>query len=303
MAIPDYQACMLPILRFLGDRQEHSLREAEESLAQHFGLTPAEQAALLPSGQQAIFKNRVGWARTYLKKAALIESPKRGVFRITARGLETLTLNPTRIDSKFLEQWPEFIEFRDAAKPNGAPLQHLETPLAGMTPEEAIEQAHQSMREQLAQELLTRVLACSPTFFEQIVVELLVKMGYGGSRRDAGERVGQSGDGGIDGIIKEDRLGLDVIYLQAKRWQGTVGRPEIQKFVGALQGHRARKGVFLTTSNYSAEAVDYASRIETKVVLIAGKELAELMIDFNIGVSVATSYVVKRVDSDYFEEA
>ena len=291
------------MLRFLGDRQEHSLREVEESLAQFFGLSPAEQAALLPSGQQGIFKNRVGWTRTYLKKAGLIESPRRGIFLITARGLETLALAPARIDGKFLEQWPEFIEFRDGAKSSVDPALALEMNPARVTPEEAIEQAHQSLREQLAQELLSRVLNCSPAFFEQLVVELLVKMGYGGSRRDAGERVGQSGDGGIDGIIKEDRLGLDVIYLQAKRWQGTVGRPEIQKFVGALQGQRARKGVFLTTSSYSAEAMEYASRIETKVVLIAGKELAELMIDFNVGVSPATTYVVKRVDSDYFEEA
>jgi len=294
---------MLPMLRFLGDRQEHSLREVEESLAQFFGLSPVEQAALLPSGQQGIFKNRVGWTRTYLKKAGLIESPRRGIFLITARGLETLALAPARIDGKFLEQWPEFIEFRDAARSSVDPARALEMNPARVTPEEAIEQAHQSLREQLAQELLSRVLNCSPAFFEQLVVELLVKMGYGGSRRDAGERVGQSGDGGIDGIIKEDRLGLDVIYLQAKRWQGTVGRPEIQKFVGALQGQRARKGVFLTTSSYSAEAMEYASRIETKVVLIAGKELAELMIDFNVGVSPATTYVVKRVDSDYFEEA
>lgn len=302
MSIPDYQTCMLPLLRFLGDGLEHSLREAEEALAEHFKLSPTERAELLPSGQQGVFKNRVGWARTYLKKAALIESPKRAFFRITERGLETLASNPSRIDAKYLEQWPEFIEFRDISKPSSDPAQLPELAPAKTTPEEAIEVANQGLREQLAQELLSRILLCSPTFFEQLVVELLVKMGYGGSRRDAGERIGQTGDGGIDGIIKEDRLGLDTIFIQAKRWQGSVGRPEIQKFVGALQGQRAKKGVFITTSAYTADAVDYVSRIDTKVVLIDGKQLAALMIDFDIGVSVSASYVVKRVDSDYFEE-
>jgi restriction system protein len=302
MAIPDYQTCMLPFLRHLADGKEHSLRDTEEALAQHFSLSPNERAELLPSGQQGIFKNRIGWARTYLKKAMLIEAPKRAVFRITERGLQTLVSNPARIDAKFLEQWPEFIEFREISKGTSEQIQSAELPLTTTTPEEAIELAYQGLREQLAQELLTKILSCSPTFFEQLVVELLVKMGYGGSRRDAGERIGQTGDGGIDGIIKEDRLGLDTIFIQAKRWQGSVGRPEIQKFVGALQGQRARKGVFITTSFYTADAIDYASRIDTKVVLIDGKQLSALMIDFDVGVSAAASYVVKRIDSDYFEE-
>ena len=297
---------MLPFLRFLGDSTEHSLRGAEESLAKYFKLSDAERAELLPSGQQGIFKNRIGWARTYLKKACLVEAPKRGVFKITDRGLKILSTNPVRIDIKFLEQFPEFMEFRDVSKAiNGFKIDSELTgaiPVVTATPEEAIELAYQGLREQLAQELLAVVLSCSPTFFEQLVVDLLVKMGYGGSRRDAGERIGQTGDGGIDGIIKEDRLGLDAIFIQAKRWQGSVGRPEIQKFVGALQGQRARKGVFITTSSYTADAIDYASRIDTKVVLIDGKALSALMIDFDVGVSVAASYVVKRVDSDYFGE-
>ena len=202
---------------------------------------------------------------------------------------------------KYLEQYPEFKEFRDASKPESDPLAAAETRQSNTTPEEAIELAHQGLRDQLAAELLGRILGCSPTFFEQLVVELLVKMGYGGSRRDAGERIGQTGDG----IIKEDRLGLDTIFIQAKRWQGSVGRPEIQKFVGALQGQRAKKGVFITTSSYTAEAADYATRIDTKVVLIDGKQLAGLMIDFDfdfdVGVASAATYVVKRIDSDYFE--
>ncbi|HTN64780.1 MAG TPA: restriction endonuclease [Burkholderiaceae bacterium] len=302
MAIPDYQTCMLPFLRFLGDGKEHSLREAEDALAASFNLSASERAELLPSGQQAIFRNRIGWARTYLKKAGLLDSPKRAIFNITERGREVLVRNPSRIDVKYLEQWPEFITFRDASKPKSEQVQAADLSMVTTTPEEAIELAYQGLREQLAQELLARILSCSPTFFEQLVVELLVKMGYGGSRRDAGERIGQTGDGGIDGIIKEDRLGLDTIFIQAKRWQGSVGRPEIQKFVGALQGQRAKKGVFITTSAYTADAADYASRIDTKVVLIDGVRLAGLMIDFDVGVSMSASYVVKRIDSDYFEE-
>ncbi len=302
MAIPDYQTCMLPFLRHLADGQEHSLRDAEEALAAHFRLSAAERAELLPSGQQGVFKNRIGWARTYLKKAALLASPKRAVFQITERGLKTLSTEPVKLDIKYLKQFPEFVEFREVSKPGNGGNTVVEAAPATNTPEEAIELAHQGLREQLMAELLTRILGCSPTFFEQLVVELLVKMGYGGSRRDAGERIGRSGDGGIDGIIKEDRLGLDTIFIQAKRWQGSVGRPEIQKFVGALQGQRAKKGVFITTSSYTADAADYATRIDTKVVLIDGQQLAGLMIDFDVGVASAASYVVKRIDSDYFEE-
>ena len=302
MAIPDYQTCMLPFLRFLADGKERSLRDAEEALGEHFKLSAAERAELLPSGQQGIFKNRIGWARTYLKKAGLVEAPKRGVFRITERGSKAVALGPPRIDVKYLEQYAEFREFLETPKAENGSAAPIEASPSKVTPEEAIELAHQGLRAQLGQELLGRILACSPTFFEQLVVELLVKMGYGGSRRDAGERIGQTGDGGIDGIIKEDRLGLDTIFIQAKRWQGSVGRPEIQKFVGALQGQRAKKGVFITTSTYTAEAIEYAARIDTKVVLIDGKQLSGLMIDFDVGVAASASYVVKRIDSDYFEE-
>jgi restriction system protein len=303
MPIPDYQTLMLPLLRFAADENDHTTREAVEVLATEFQLTPAERTELLASGQQAIFNNRIGWANSYLKKAGLLESPRRGALRITARGKQILGESPTRIDVKYLERFPEFIEFRDASKNNRETAMTESVAAATeQTPEEALELAHQSLRLSLAQDILSRILSCSPTFFERLVVELLVKMGYGGSRRDAGERIGQSGDGGIDGIIKEDRLGLDTIYIQAKRWQGSVGRPEIQKFVGALQGQRAKKGVFITTSAYTSEAIDYASRIDTKVVLIDGQLLANLMMDFDVGVSVSASYIVKRIDSDYFEE-
>ena len=214
---------MLPFLRFLGDRKEHSVRDVEESLSQHFKLTDAERVQLLASGQQGVFRNRIGWARTYLKKACLIEAPMRGVFKITDRGLTTLATNPARIDGKFLEQFSEFIEFRELSKTSNGIKTEDEpagaAPVSTSTPHEAIDLAYQRLRGQLAQELLAVVLTCSPTFFEQLVVDLLVKMGYGGSRRDAGERIGQTGDGGIDGIIKEDHLGLDAIFIQAKRWQ------------------------------------------------------------------------------------
>lgn len=305
MPIPDYQSCMLPFLRHLADGAEHGLNDTEERLAEYFKLSTTERAELLPSGQQGIFRNRIGWARTYLKKSQLLESPKRGVFRITERGKSVLAKNPDRIDVKFLEQFPEFLEFKDASKgeEGGIPVKQTDVSISTATPEETIELAHQGLREQLGSELLTRILACSPSFFEQLVIELLVKMGYGGSRRDAGERIGQTGDGGIDGIIKEDRLGLDTIFIQAKRWQGSVGRPEIQKFVGALQGQRARKGVFITTSSYTSDAIEYAAQIDTKVVLIDGKRLAGLMMDFDVGVAPAATYVVKRIDSEYFEEA
>lgn len=302
MPIPDYQSLMLPLLRFASDGNDHTTREAVEVLANEFQLTSAERNELLASGQQAIFNNRVGWANSYLKKACLLESPRRGALRITARGKQTLGDNPNRIDVRFLERFPEFIVFRDTPRSNKETAPEPVVPATEQTPEEALELAHQSLRLSLAQDILSRILTCSPTFFERLVVELLVKMGYGGSRRDAGERIGQSGDGGIDGIIKEDRLGLDTIFIQAKRWQGSVGRPEVQKFVGALQGQRARKGVFITTSSYTAEAIDYASRIDTKVVLIDGQLLANLMMDFDVGVSVSASYIVKRIDSDYFEE-
>lgn len=303
MAIPNFQTVMLPLLRFTVDGAEHNKREAVNALAVEFELSPSELSERLPSGQQTIFDNRVAWACTFLKKSGLLESARRGVFSITEIGKQVLSRNPERIDNKFLEQFPGFVEFRQISRKNKDEEKEILTvPDREQTPEEALEFAHQSIRQTLAQDLLSRILECSPRFFEDLVVALLVAMGYGGSRRDAGERVGQSGDGGIDGIIKEDRLGLDTIYIQAKRWQGSVGAPEIQKFVGALQGQRAHKGVFITTSSFTPKAIEYVSNLPTKVVLIDGQQLANLMMDFDVGVSVAATYAVKRIDSDYFEE-
>ncbi|MBC7265128.1 MAG: restriction endonuclease [Chloroflexi bacterium] len=298
MAIPDYQSIMLPLLRFLGDKQEHSLREAIDKLADHFELSAGERRELLSSGQQAVFDNRVGWARTYMKKALLVEYTRRGYFRITNRGLNVLSQNPPTIDAKFLNQFEEFREFRAIRKEK--PDREEYEP--EKTPEEVLESAYQNLRNHLAADLLQQIKTCPPSLFEKIVVDLLVKMGYGGSRQDAGKAIGQTGDEGIDGIIKEDRLGLDVIYIQAKRWENTVGRPEIQKFAGALQGQRARKGIFITTSSFSRDAHEYASRIDSKIVLIDGEQLAQFMIDHDIGVTPVSNYEIKRIDLDYFTE-
>ena len=294
---------MLPLLRIAGDGKEHPLAEARALLGSEFKLTQAEQDERLPSGRQSRFANRVAWDQVYLEQGGLLLSPRRGHLVISDRGRQVLKAPPARVDIKFLEQYPEFLEFRrpknKAEEPSAAAIPEAPD---GETPEEALEAAHAKMEASLASEVLARVKAGSPDFFEKLVVELLLKMGYGGSRADAGDAVGKAGDEGIDGMISEDRLGLDIVYLQAKRWDGSVGRPEIQKFVGALHGKRAKKGVFITTGSFSSDAAAYVEHIDPKVVLIDGRRLAELMIDFEVGITTARTYHVKRVDSDYFEE-
>jgi len=258
---------------------------------------------LIPSGTGTVIRNRVGWARTYLKKAGLLEYPRRGQFRITPRGQDVLKENPQRVDVKLLARFPEFIAFRNARRE--APEVDAEPAAAELdarTPEEALEAAYDRLRDNLEADLLDHVKAATPAFFERLVVKLLVEMGYGGDQRDAAQAVGRSGDGGIDGIIKEDHLGLDVIYIQAKRWDGTVSRPEVQKFAGALQGRRARKGVFITTSTFSRDAITFVESIDAKIILIDGARLAKLMIDHGVGVSTIETYAVKKIDSDYFME-
>lgn len=300
MAIPDFQSIMLPLLKFASDGQEHTKQEAVEYLAGYFDLTPAELELKLPSGRQATFDNRVAWARTYLKMSQLLEYPRRRYFLITPRGKAVLAQNLEQINIKFLEQFPEFIASRSSEKSKSNESEPI---ISEQTPEEVLELTHQKFRKNLADELIQTVKVCSPAFFEQLVIDVLVSMGYGGTRQDAGKAVGKSGDGGIDGIINEDRLGLDSIYIQAKRWEGTVGRPEIQKFAGALMGKGARKGVFITTSNFSKEAVDYVSNIDRKIVLVDGEMLATLMMDHNVGVSTVVAYEIKKVDLDYFSES
>jgi restriction system protein len=301
MAIPDYQSIMLPLLQLISDGKEHSLRGAIETLGDHFALTAEERRELLPSGQQATFDNRVGWARTYMKKAGLVESTRRGYFRITERGLEVLRQNPSEINVAYLKRYPEFVAFQTGGREK-RDEQREEDTSDDQTPAEEIEAAYQRIRQDLATELLQMVQDCSPAFFERLVVDLLLAMGYGGTRKDAGEAIGGTGDGGIDGIIKEDRLGLDIVYVQAKRWGSSVGSPEIQKFAGALQGQFAKKGIFISTSTFTEAAQLFASRIDSKIVLIDGDQLAQLMIDFDIGVTRLASYDLKRVDSDYFIE-
>jgi len=268
-------------------------------VANLFNLSDQERNELLPSGQQAIFNNRVGWARTYLKKAGLIEAPRRAYNRITARGLDVLKQKPEKIDVSYLSQFDEFREFK-ALRHEKTDETEIES--NNKTPQEVLESAYQKIRTELADSLLERLKICSPAFFERLVVEVIVKMGYGGTRQDAGKAIGKAGDGGIDGIIKEDKLGLDTIYIQAKRWENIVGRPEIQKFVGALTGQRAKKGLFITTADFSAEAKEFVSRIDTKIVLIDGEMLADLMIEHNVGMSTIAAYELKKIDLDYFAE-
>ncbi len=306
MAIPDFQTIMLPLLGMTKDEQEHSHGEISEALAAQFKLNDAEKKELLPSGRQARFDNRVAWARSYLKKAGLIENTRRGIFHITGQGLELLESKPSRIDIKLLMRYPGIQEWRSRSsrKANDETETQesvTEGEIDGQTPEEAFEASYQELRRSLANDLIERIMSCPPKFFEGLVVDLLVAMGYGGSRRDAGQAIGQSGDGGIDGIIKEDRLGLDVVYIQAKRWNGTVGRPVVQAFAGSLEGQRARKGIMIATSQFSQDARDYVGRIEKKIVLIDGEQLAQLMIDHGIGVAEVLNYTVKRVDLDYFD--
>jgi restriction system protein len=303
--IPDYQSLMLPLLRLVSDRQEHKYRDLIEDLAVEFQVTDDERKELLASGNQAIFDNRVGWAKTYLKKAGLLDSPKRATFIITQVGLDTLKKKPDRIDAKYLKQFPSFLDFQNSSKhDNDSEEDIINTEPNEQTPEENLDKAYQRIRKSLASELLNKVVDLSPTFFERLVVELLVKMGYGGSIKDAGKAIGKSGDEGIDGTIKEDKLGLDIIYIQAKRWKpgNVVGRPELHKFVGALAGQGAKKGIFITTSNFTKEALEYTPKNETKIVLIDGEQLAQLMIDYSLGCTTQQTYEIKKIDSDYFGE-
>jgi restriction system protein len=301
MPIPDFQELMLPLLRYLADGEQQRLRDLIDHLAQEFSLTVEERRQLLPSGQQPIFDNRVGWARTYLKKAGLLESPRRGWVQITERGRDVLKQKPERITTDFLKQFEEFQAFIAQSNTTTAtndvmPSDHT------ASPEELLERAYETLKQNLLAELLEQVKRASPAFFERLVVELLVRMGYGGSFQEAARAIGRGGDEGIDGIIKEDRLGFDVVYVQAKRWGQAVSRPEVQKFAGALQGHRARKGVFITTSTFTKEAQEYVEKIDSKIVLIDGERLAELMFEYNVGVSTVTSYPAKRIDNDFFLE-
>jgi len=303
MAIPDFQSIMRPLLEAHSDGNEHVNRDLVTSLADHFSLTDDERSEMLPSGGARLFDNRLGWAKTHMLQAGLISAPRRAISVITPRGRELLAKHPSRIDLKVLGGIEAYRELRNRKRSENPPSGNSPEEIEKETPEEQFEDAYLKMRQQVESEILRLVMESPPDFLERVVVDLIVRMGYGGSRKDAGKALGKTGDEGIDGIIKEDPLGLDVIYLQAKRWSGTVGRPEIQKFAGALQGQRANKGIFITTSGFSSEAEEFVSRIGAKIILIDGIQLARLMFDHGIGVATATSYEVKRIDSDYFGES
>lgn len=301
MTVPKYHEFMLPMLKELKEGSSKSMQEIRDSLADYFNLSEEEQKDLLPSGNQSIFDNRVGWARTYLKKAGLVDSPKRSFVVITDRGREVLAENPDEITSNYLKKFDEFLDFQNLSNKKE---EEAEEVTSEQTPSEQFESAYKKLKSGLKTELLDTIMDCSPFFFERLVVDLLINLGYGGSKKEAGEAFATTGDEGIDGIIKEDKLGLDLIYIQAKRWKkdSCVGRPEIQKFAGALQGKRAKKGIFITTSYYSNEAREFVKALDSKIILIDGDSLAEYMIESNTGVSVESKYELKKIDSDYFSE-
>jgi restriction system protein len=303
--IPSYEEIMLPLLKLLGDLKEHSLQEADDKLSVFFNLTEQERREFLPSGTQPVFRNRLGWARTYMKKAGLLSSPRRAYFKITERGMSLLNENPKELSSDFLNRYPEFVEFKLFKRIKDTGEEHNDNlfyTVDEKTPEEALEYAFQKLRSELAKEVLEVVKSCSPAFFEKLVVDLLIRMGYGGTRKDAGEALGKSGDGGIDGIIKEDKLGLDTIYLQAKKWENSVPVKEVRDFTGALASKKAKKGIFITTSYFPQSVYEFVTQVEYKIVLIDGERLSNLMIEHNVGLSTMNEYQVKKIDSDYFEE-
>jgi restriction system protein len=307
MAVPGYQDFMLPLLKMAADGQEHSISQALPALAQQLNITEQEQELMLPSGTQTQFYNRVSWAVTYLTKSLLLEKTGRGKFRIAPRGVDVLNQKPPRIDSAFLDQFPEYTAFKTKKNKAKAAVAIADgnapaTENTDITPDEQLDIAYKELRETVADELLHRVRAGTPKFFEHLVVDLLVAMGYGGSRVDAAQVVGKSGDGGIDGVIKEDRLGLDMVYVQAKRHEADVGPGAIREFVGSLGEHKANKGVFITCGGFTAGAKEAAAKAHLRIVLIDGEQLAEFMIDHGVGVAVHKTYVVKKLDGDYFED-
>ncbi len=303
MPIPDFQTIMRPLLAQLSDGDTHSLSQLHDEICREFELSPEEVKQRINSGKQTVMRNRVGWARTYLSKAGLIAIPARGLAAITERGRQVLQECPERVDVKYLKRYEEFREFYSPKVPGKAAETEVETADEESTPEERLEAAHKALTKSLADDLLSVICSASPTFFEQLVVDLMLAMGYGGSRKEAGRATQYTSDGGIDGIIKDDPLGLENIYLQAKRYtDATVGRPEVQSFAGALDMQRAKKGVFITTSRFSRDAMEYVELIEKRIVLIDGPQLAELMIEHNLGVTPKEVYEVKQIDSDYFSE-
>ena len=307
MAIPDFQSFFYPVLKYSSEHNEISLNEIREFLTQHFSLTEEDKAERVPSGTQTKFDNRINWTKSYFSKAKLIENTKRSHFKITDRGRNFLTNFSDYIsinDLKAIREFREFNEGTSLTDEQNTTIAKTIPTIETKTPLESLEESYQFIKRELASELLEKIRENSWQFFEDLVIDLMIKMGYGGSRNKAGESIKRTNDEGIDGIINEDKLGLDVIYLQAKMWkeETSIGRPEIQKFVGALHGQRAKKGVFITTSSFAKTAINYVKSIDPKVILIDGETLTNLMIEHNVGVTPIETYQIKKIDLDYFEQ-
>ena len=298
MSVPIFHELLLPILRHIQDGEAHRPADTLEYIKGQFPLTDADLSERLPNGRTRLM-DRVLWAVTYLRKSGLLESVAWGVFRITDRGRALLGQQPESLGLKDLEQYPEYLEFKGRGQKTAAEVDPI---VSQETPEESLEKLYGSVRNRLEVELLDAFKTCDPIFFEKVVLKLLVALGYGGSISDAASTTKRTGNDGIDGVIKEDRLGLDLIHVQAKRWRDVVGRPEIQNFAGSLEGQRGRKGVFITTSSFTPAAREYVSRIEKKIILIDGPELARLCVDSGVGVVDQNSFVVKKLDADFFTE-
>jgi len=303
MSIPDYQTLMLPLLEAVSDGHRHQISNLYTLLSDRFGLTEEDRNARLPSGRETYIKNRVSWARTYLKKAGLVSSPAKGIVQITTVGQELLARKPDRVNNVLLREYPSFVKFRPRESDRMQEETAQDDGITQVTPLESFESSYKSLRDELASELLDTIKQSNPYFFERLVIDLMLAMGYGGSRHDAGEATQMGGDGGIDGVIREDPLGLNTIFLQAKRYTSEiVGVRSLRDFAGALQGMRSKKGVFITTSAYSSDAEKYVDRIDSTIILIDGQKLSQLMIDHNIGVSLKDSFEIKQIDTDYFSD-
>ncbi|MBC7817567.1 MAG: restriction endonuclease [Planctomycetaceae bacterium] len=302
MAVPDFQSMMLPLLEAIADGAEHSNSAVYSSVSKQMNLTSEDLQLIHSRGGQTVFYYRVAWAKSYLKKAGLVRSPKFGSIQITESGQEVLKNKPAKINLRFLKQIGGADRLKSSGKTEAVLDEESISESSTATPNDLLEAGYQSLHDALIEEIIEQVKRCSPQFFERLAVKLLVAMGYGGSLADAGQVVGRTGDGGIDGIIKEDELGLDVLYIQAKRWESTVGRPDVAAFAGSMERFHARKGVLITTATFSKDAEDYITRIERKIVLVDGQRMAELMIAHNVGVTVMQTYEIKRIDSDFFAE-
>lgn len=300
--IPNFQELMLPFLKMCNDNREHSTRELTDKFIDLLKLSESDINEVMSSGQSKL-ANRVGWVKSYFVKSGLLISPERGKFRITERGIILLNQNLNSIDVKTLKQYPDFLNWLEKTKDTNE-VSNIVEEIITITPEEELEKIYNKINNDLSLQLLEIILKNPPSFFEQLVVDLLVAMGYGGSRKDAGLALGKTGDGGIDGIIKEDLLGLDIICIQAKRYSenNTVPSREVRDFIGSLEGHGTQKGVMITTSSFSKDGIEFVNRLQQKkVVLIDGKKLTSFMIDFGIGVSTSTKYEIKKINLDYFE--